>query len=783
MLSCVHIQGPAAGGLAAAGVSSTVYKDDCMFCYDTPLAPRGLAVCLTCFQGFCRGDLDHSATHAARTGHSLYLTIKKVPKEVEDRPEDSGRLVVRTLGDADLYATTLGLYCTQCAIGSSVEAALEPLQTLVSAVVSASSANDAADATAWEQQVVACAHSRALVPASPSVATAPAACQECSLGENLWVCLSCGYVGCGRAQYGGIPGNSHALSHHELLGHAVACKLGLLLATLADCYCYSCNDEVAVDLLDLLLAAVGVNRALHHKTERTLVELQIDQNKRFEFSMNATDGSALAPVYGPGFTGMQNLGNLCYLLLVVQAVFQLTPFQHAFTRELTEADIAAPAASVPNQWAKLADGLTSGRYAQPDSVGIRPVLFKAAITANHAEFASGRQQDAYEFWQFLMAGLDTYFLGALPAVPEEIPTMATRFLVGTRVSCLVCLHTTHATLLVDSLLLPLKDSAPVVDPSGNSVHVPVSVELCFAQLCAPERIEGYACDHCGKATTAVKRVGLRLYPQVLVGAVQRIRLGADWQPVKLEVPIIANTALDLQPYAASTEFPDEESGEGAGEGAGAGASAPAFVPSPEALLQLEMMGFPHNQCARALQATGNGLAEAAMEWLFEHTNDPDINDPLDVAAAPAAPASAIPQEALEALMGMGFSAAVSTKALTLTSNDVQAAVEWVFAHPDDDGSMEAVGGSAVSVKEVEARVRSRLLREGLSTPSRYGLRAVICHKGLLPMTGHYVVYVRAGERWVLFNDDKVVEAEDAEVLREMRKTSYVFAWEQLSSLA
>jgi hypothetical protein len=37
----------------------------------------------------------------------------------------------------------------------------------------------------------------------------------------------------------------------------------------------------------------------------------------------------------------------------------------------------------------------------------------------------------------------------------------------------------------------------------------------------------------------------------------------------------------------------------------------------------------------AALATGNNNAEAAMEWVFGHMEDPDFNDPLP-AAAPAA---------------------------------------------------------------------------------------------------------------------------------------------------
>lgn len=41
-----------------------------------------------------------------------------------------------------------------------------------------------------------------------------------------------------------------------------------------------------------------------------------------------------------------------------------------------------------------------------------------------------------------------------------------------------------------------------------------------------------------------------------------------------------------------------------------------------AMAQLEGMGFPTVRCQKALLATGNQDAEAAMEWLFAHMEDP-----------------------------------------------------------------------------------------------------------------------------------------------------------------
>jgi len=41
------------------------------------------------------------------------------------------------------------------------------------------------------------------------------------------------------------------------------------------------------------------------------------------------------------------------------------------------------------------------------------------------------------------------------------------------------------------------------------------------------------------------------------------------------------------------------------------------------------MGFNPNACRRAVLSTGNADAELAMNWLMEHLDDPDINDPLN----------------------------------------------------------------------------------------------------------------------------------------------------------
>ena len=69
------------------------------------------------------------------------------------------------------------------------------------------------------------------------------------------------------------------------------------------------------------------------QTDATMAELEIEANMKFsEWSIIQEAGQQLVPCYGPGYTGLVNLGNSCYLNSVVQVLFSLKEFKQRSER-------------------------------------------------------------------------------------------------------------------------------------------------------------------------------------------------------------------------------------------------------------------------------------------------------------------------------------------------------------------------------------------------------------------------------------------------------------------
>lgn len=652
-------------------------------------------------------------------------------------PQKISKLAIAAETESDRYDTQLKVRCHACHI-DDVDQNSGRLPAVIDGVMKANTFSRQEEVKAWEQAMTSCEHILTLTqePRKQIQSQDLGHCSMCELQENLWLCLQCGNLGCGRAQFGGVSGHSHGLIHADSSHHAVAVKLGSITPDgTADVYCYKCDEERVDDNLGMHLSHWGIILAERQKTEKSLTEMQIEQNLRWEFSLTSKDGKELEPLFGKGLTGLKNLGNSCYLASSLQCLFALPKFQQRYLLpNENPPTVQDPAQDLETQLRKLANGLLSGRYSKPDpdilasehsvevpyQKGLAPAMLKHLIGRGHPEFSTMRQQDAFE----LLLHLFKLITRSQHPPPLYDPTTAFRFVVEQRLQCISCKRVRYSFNEQDNISIPVPiekllqkpdSSAKFEESTVANEYRPVTLKECLDSFTSEETVE-LTCPSCGNKEGFLKRSLFKTFPEILAVNARRFVI-INWVPTKVDVPVIVGDEPFLLDDYKSPGY--QESEELLQEGDNVG-NKPNFVANQEAVQTLQQMGFPVKRCEKALHATGNNDANAAMEWLFVHMEDPDIDSPLffDGGQIP----DSIDIEKVDALGQMGFAPPQARKALRETCGDMERAVDWLFNHPVEQGDFA----------DEEALVPSSASKEmpGSDTlPARFRLQSIVCHKG------------------------------------------------------
>eukprot|EP01100_Stratorugosa_tubuloviscum_P005220 TRINITY_DN2361_c0_g2_i1.p1 TRINITY_DN2361_c0_g2~~TRINITY_DN2361_c0_g2_i1.p1 ORF type:complete len:865 (-),score=470.14 TRINITY_DN2361_c0_g2_i1:50-2644(-) len=647
-------------------------------------------------------------------------------------------------------------------------------------------------------------------------------CCQCDKTENLWLNLTDGSINCGRRNWDGTGGNGHAQLHYEKTGYPIAVKLGTITPQgTADVWSYAEDDAVIDPLLEQHLNHFGIKLNETNKTEKTTAELQLELNLslKFDDSRVTESGKSLIPIYGPGYTGIHNLGNTCYMASILQTLFSIPEFQTRYFSNFENFAKAAIENAPENlifQIAKLAHGLLSGEKSNApinfDDItnvathnGIEPRMFKQLIAQNHSEFSSFRQQDALEYLQFLLTRIER----AERAVDSGAndPTTIFSFTFQERFQCSQSSRVRYLTRKDNVLSIPIdldaatnKQQVEIYEQQLKQlandkealsqlkiVRPEIPFRACLQSFIGQESISNFYSSAIHANTTAFKTTRILKFPQYLIVSLRRYYIADDWTPKKLNVFIDVPDVIDLEFLKAKGLQPDEQllvdepipipTQTQTQTQTPTPTSTNQITPQDESIItQIIEMGFSRNAAIRAIKTVGQDCANAT-EWIFQHIEDADINDPLPVPSNNNENKKddnvKIDESAVEMLLSMGFLRPQVVKALKETNGDVQRATDWIFNHIDDLGDLNEDDKTTGKLeeqkqeqnqqqdqKQQEQRQQEQNQQADDNQSTRYKLFAFVTHIGSSIFSGHYVCHINKEGQWCLFNDAKVAISQD-----------------------
>ena len=599
-------------------------------------------------------------------------------------------------------------------------------------------------------------------------------CANCDKRDNLWMNLTDGTILCGRKNYDGSGGNNHAVEYYEQTNYPLAVKLGTITPESADIYSYPEDNMVLDPHLNKHLAHFGINVNQMEKTEKTMIELEIDANKKFDEWLTIQESNSnLTSLYGPGYVGIENLGNSCYLNSVMQVLFATPEFRSTYYPvKSIYSRTTNPFGDFDFQMAKFAYGLYSPHYSvkptndQPvEQKGIRPTSFKSLVGRNHPEFSTKRQQDAHEFFLYVMDLIEKSHKKnkALPNLSDIF-----KFKIEDKTQCLA----TNKVSYVDrneyvlSLPIPLDKASNLAEVEAylkekeeaqsdnrklpDTVRPRIKLLDCLNQFADEDIIDDFLSPVTKTKTQARKLFRIKTYPDYLMLHMQKYTLDNSWQPKKIECSLDVPEQIDLA-FLRGKGIQDGE--EPLPENDGTSTLEVNF--DQQILGQLVEMGFTKDACKRALWRTKSNNVEIALNWLFEHQADSDFNAPIEQELQKKAGKKskfAADPSGVEMITAMGISSDHAVRGLKETNNNVEAAIEWIFMNTEELSKPEVI--------ESDEENADASFKDG---NEKYQLIAFISHMGSSTQSGHYVCHIMKDGRWVIHNDNKIALSENPPV--------------------
>ena len=603
-------------------------------------------------------------------------------------------------------------------------------------------------------------------------------CEKSGDTKNLWLNLSTGYIGGGRKNWDGSGGSGAALEHYKDTGckYPLSVKLGTITKNGADVYSYDPDeDDLVIDpKLAEHLSHWGINVMKLTKTDKSMSELDIELNMHYDWNKIIDDGCEKTRISGAGFVGLKNIGSSCYLNAVVQVLCSLPELINRYVDSahvIIASDASSDVASdFMVQMSKLACAVVTDEYAIPPDVlldpfdsllekfSVAPRMFKSVVSRGNEEFSSGRQQDASEYFQYLLNimkraernGIDrifgkdgnkqstaSFFEFYMEKRVQDIYSGEVKYISNVDVNSVqnlleLRIPLDKATNIKEiemarvSKKLRIEDELSKSDIDAMKLFVPF--EVCMESYFGEERTEMMVNGLMRSVSITNKFMGFPKYLMIKLG---RYMIDSKWKQLKIDAKVDMPLSLNLAHLMATGpqagEVPMSESNISSNESA---------IADDSMVQQLIQMGLEQYGCTRSVLAVDNASVEQAMEWYFSHESDPGFHEPFDSEITHRRDSYVVNSESLALLTSMGFSEKRVIEALKNTDDNVERAADWLFSHPGNNYSQDLPNSSELGMHPSQEDINGN-----------YELHAIVSHMGKNTDSGHYVCHIKKGDRW------------------------------------